>query len=198
LRSSTIVLLLALLVGLLPGAASAKVFLSKQEAIAFAFPGAERVDSRSILLDDAQAAAVEEHAHAPLESRLVTLYTGYVGDEVTGYALIDIHTVRTLPEAFLVVLSPDGVVRNVRMLAFYEPPEYCPPEGWLAHFEDATLRPELSLGGDIHGIAGSTLSSRAVTSGIRRALALHAVLVGGATAQASGGAEAPATGLGGG
>jgi hypothetical protein len=197
LRSSTTIFLLALLVGFLGNAAAAEVFLSKQEALAFAFPGAERVESRTVLLDDAQAAAVEEHAHAPVESRMVTLHTGFNGDEVTGYALIDIHTVRTLPEAFLVVLSPDGVIRNVRMLAFYEPPEYCPPKGWLARFERATLRPELSLGGDIHGIAGSTLSSRAVTSGIRRALALHAVLVDGATA-GTGPAEAATTGLGGG
>lgn len=196
-RSSTTIFLLALLVGFLGNAAAAEVFLSKQEALAFAFPGAERVESRTVLLDDAQAAAVEEHAHAPVESRMVTLHTGFNGDEVTGYALIDIHTVRTLPEAFLVVLSPDGVIRNVRMLAFYEPPEYCPPKGWLARFERATLRPELSLGGDIHGIAGSTLSSRAVTSGIRRALALHAVLVDGATA-GTGPAEAGTTGLGGG
>jgi hypothetical protein len=198
LRSSTTILLLALLVGAFGNAAAAEVFLSKQEALAFAFPEAERVESRTVLLDDAQAAAVEEHAKARLESRMVTLHTGFNGDEVTGYALIDIHTVRTLPEAFLVVLSPDGVIRNVRMLAFYEPPEYCPPKGWLARFEQATLNPKLSLGGDIHGIAGSTLSSRAVTSGIRRALALHAVLVDGATAGTDHAVEAATSGLGGG
>ena len=33
-------------------------------------------------------------------------------------------------------------------------------------------------GGTVHGIAGATLSTRAVTNSVRRALALHRVLVG--------------------
>ena len=90
-----------------------------------------------------------------------------------GYAIIDVHTVRTFPEAFLVVLDPQGRVVSTRILAFYEPPEYMPPERWLAQFDGRVLEPSLSLGGSIHGISGSTLSSRAVTTGVRRALALY-------------------------
>ena len=37
---------------------------------------------------------------------------------VLGYAVIDVHNVRTLPEAFMVVLSPEGEVRSLRLLAF--------------------------------------------------------------------------------
>ncbi len=48
-----------------------------------------------------------------------------------------------------------------------------PPERWLAQFDERRLEPSLSLGGSIHGIAGATLSSRAVTNGVRRALALY-------------------------
>jgi hypothetical protein len=107
----------------------------------------------------------------------VTLHTATKGGVVIGHALIEVHTVRTLPEAVLVVLSPAGEVQSLRMLAFYEPEEYLPPPRWLAQFERSALTDDLRLQGRVHGIAGSTLSSRAVTSGVRRALAVYEVLL---------------------
>jgi hypothetical protein len=167
------------LLGLLAFAApaAAEVFLSQREALALAFPDADRIEKKSLALDDAQAAAVERLSGAPLESRLVTLHQGYRGDTLLGYALIDVHTVRTLPEAFLVKLTPDGHVANLHLLAFYEPSEYKPSDRFLAQFDERTLEPGLRLGGTIHGIAGSSLSARAVTTGVRRSLALYHVLV---------------------
>ena len=161
--------------------AAAGVFLSQREALALAFPDADRVEKKTVVLDDAQAALVEKQSGAPLESRLVTLHEGFRGDAVLGYALIDVHTVRTLPEAFMIVLTPDGRVASLRLLAFYEPSEYKPPDRFLAQFDARTLEPELRLGGTIHGIAGASLSSRAVTTGVRRSLALYQLLVGGAS-----------------
>jgi hypothetical protein len=157
--------------------AQAKVFFSQKEALALAFPDAERVEKRTELLDDAQARAVQELARAELVSRLVTLYTGYRGGAVIGHAIIEQHTVRTQPEAFLVVMTPEGELRTIRVLAFYEPEEYLPPERWLRQFERRSLDDRLRLEGEIHGIAGSTLSARAVTAGVRRALAIYRVLV---------------------
>lgn len=161
----------------LAGTAHAKVFYSKSEALALAFPEADRVDDKSILLGDEQASRVEQLAKSRLESRLVRLYTGYRGSERLGYAFIDVHTVRTLPEAFLVVLSLDGAVRSLRLLAFHEPLEYMPSARWYQQFESKTLAAPLRLDGDVHGIVGATLSSRAATEGVRRALALYQVLV---------------------
>jgi hypothetical protein len=179
LRSSRIAL--ALLCGLAAAApAAGEVFLSQREALALAFPTADRIEKKSTLLDEAQARAVEQLSGAALESKLVTLHAGWRGAELLGYALIDVHTVRTLPEAFLVVLSPDGIIKSLRLLAFYEPSEYKPGERFLAQFGARNLGPELRLGGAIHGIAGASLSSRAVTTGVRRSLALYQVLVRGA------------------
>ena len=175
-RRARLALALALATGLATPA-SGKVYLSRQEALAWAFPEAERVEERSVALSDEQARAVESLARERLESRIVKLYTAHGESGVQGHAFIDVHTVRTLPEAFLVVLTPEGEVRSLRVLAFYEPEEYRPPERWLAQFERRRLEPGLHLGGAIHGIAGSTLSARAVTGSVRRALALYRVLV---------------------
>ena len=161
----------------LASAAHAKVFYTKSEALKLAFPEADRVDDKAILLGDEQAGRVEQLAKSRLESRLVTLYTGYRGSELLGYAVIDVHTVRTLPEAFLVVLTPEGAVRSLRLLAFHEPLEYMPSARWFQQFESKTIAAPLRLDGDVHGIVGATLSSRAATEGVRRALALYQVVV---------------------
>jgi hypothetical protein len=177
LRSSLLALAVGLCLGALPLAAKGKVYYSKSEALDSAFPGADRVDSRTVVLKDEQATAIESLAKARLETRLITIYTGVKDDEIVGYAFIDIHTVRTLPEAFLIVLSPEGQIESLRVLAFYEPEEYLPTERWLAQFDHRVLGRELRLGGEIHGIAGSTLSARAVTDAVRRSLAIFELLV---------------------
>ena len=159
------------------GTAHAKVFYSRNEALKLAFPDADRIEDESILLGDEQASRVEQLAKSRLESRLVRIHRGYRGTELLGYAVIDVHTVRTLPEAFLVVLSPEGAVRMVRVLAFHEPLEYMPSARWYQQFEQKNLNAPLRLGGDVHGIVGATRSARATTAGVRRALALYQVVV---------------------
>lgn len=153
------------------------MFHSRTEALEIAFPEADRIEDESILLGDEQASAIEALAQSRLESRIVRIYRGFRGSELLGYAFIDVHNVRTLPEAFLVVLSPEGEVRALRVLAFHEPLEYMPTERWYRQFEEKGIDEPLRLGGDVHGIVGATLSARATTNGVRRALALYQVVV---------------------
>lgn len=178
-RSSARGWLLAAALGslLLPAGAAAKVFHSRSEALELAFPGADRVEDQTYVLRDDQVKQVQEIARSPLETKLVKVYTGFKGDELMGYAFIDVHNVRTLPEAFLVVLTPEGEVRSLRVLAFHEPLEYMPGERWYEQFQHKSLDQPLRLGGDVHGIVGATLSARATTRGVRRALALYRVVI---------------------
>jgi len=169
---------LALAVAACPAAAGAKVFLSKEEALELAFPGAARVESRSVLLDAEQTKAVETASRAKLETRIFTLHTGYAEDgAILGYAFIDTQVVRTLPEACLIVLSPQGTVRTLRVLAFYEPEDYLPTDRWLGQFQGRELSPDLAVDRGIQGIAGATLSAGAITSGVRRALAFYSFVI---------------------
>jgi hypothetical protein len=157
--------------------ASARVFHSQRDALELAFPEADRIERRNLILNDAQAEAIRSRSRAPLDSRIVTLHVGWRDNEVLGYAVIEVHTVRTLPEALMTVLAPDGSVRSVRVLAFYEPVDYMPPPRWLAQFDEKRLGPALQIKRDVHAIAGATLSSRAATRSVRRALAFYEVLI---------------------
>ena len=166
-------------VGLLFAAAptSAKVFFSQQEALELTFPDADRIESDTRVLSAEQVAAVEKQARSKLDTRIAKFYVGWKDDAVVGYAFIDVHTVRTLPEAFLVALDPDGSVTSMRVLAFHEPLDYLPTQRWYDQFQQRSLRDPLRLGRDIHGITGATLSARAVTDSVRRVLALYRIVV---------------------
>jgi hypothetical protein len=129
------------------------------------------------VLKDEQEQRIETLAKAELDSKLLSLHVGMRGGEVLGYAWIDVHTVRTLPEGLMVLLTPDGRVRSVRVLAFYEPPEYLPNNRFRAQYEGKMLDAELQLGQSIQGVAGATLSSMATTRAVRRALAMYQVLI---------------------
>jgi hypothetical protein len=162
-------------VGFAPSA-RAVVFHAKDEALALAFPGSDRVEDRTFILTDEQKQAVEKRARAPVESQLWTVYLGWHGEELLGYAVIDTHIVRTLPETVMVVLTPAGEVRRAEVLAFYEPPEYAPTERWTKQFDGRHLDDDVKLGAGIQGITGATLSATAMTAGVRRVLALYGVL----------------------
>ncbi|HEU4364525.1 MAG TPA: FMN-binding protein [Candidatus Krumholzibacteria bacterium] len=155
--------------------ARAEVFHSRESALRLAFPGADRVEKREIFLDADDAAEVERLARSPLGSRLVTGYVGWKGAAVTGYAFIETHPVRSLPETIMIVVAPDGRVAGVHVLAFHEPPEYGPPPAWLRQFEGRALNDEMSLRGDIAGITGATLTAHSITAAVRRTLAVHQV-----------------------
>jgi hypothetical protein len=176
--SSRLTLLVTLLTSmLLASVADAKVFYTRSEAVELAFPDADRIEDQTLVLAEDQVRRIESLARSPLDSKLLRVYTGYRGDELLGYAFIDVHNVRTLPEAFLVVLSPEGDVESLRVLAFHEPLAYKPADRWYRQFEHKTITEPLRLGGDVHGIVGATLSARATTRGVRRALAFYQVVV---------------------
>ncbi|MED5260834.1 MAG: FMN-binding protein [Myxococcota bacterium] len=157
--------------------AGAKVFFAQDEALERAFPGADRVEETNYILKSAQVDAIEKGARARLPGELLTIFTGWKDGRVLGYAQIEIHQVRTLPEAFMIVLSPTGEVTRVLVLAFYEPLGYLPRERWYEQFLGVSKKDDLRLGWDIHGVSGATLSARAATASVRRFLAAYDVLI---------------------
>jgi hypothetical protein len=173
-------LLAALAAGLacVPGSARAGAFYAKDEALALAFPDATAVEAKTVFLTEEQAATIRARTGTRPESMLFTYYVGRREGELLGYAVIDTHTVRTLPETFLAVLSPGGEVQQVILLAFYEPPEYKPSERWLAQFAGRSLGgSDWRVGRDIHGITGATLTARAIPQALQKVLLLHEMVM---------------------
>lgn len=153
----------------------AQIFYSKTEALELAF-GKAPVENLSLFPEDADAAKIQQLAKTKLESGLFTFYVGKEGDKILGYAAIETENVRTKPETVMIVLTPEGELRNVYLLAFHEPPEYMPPERW---FESLLKHPlaDLDFGKGVDGISGATLSTHSALNSVRKVMAIYQVMV---------------------
>ena len=156
--------------------AHAGAVLPLDEALARAFPGA-RFEKRTLALSVQDVSAVEARAHARCEPRLVTAYVAWRGDTLAGAAWTDRRVIRTREAVLLLAVAPDTSLARVDVLAFFEPPEYQPVSRWLALFRGRGSRKPLTPQRPVPGVAGVTLSSRAVNESARLALAWYEVLL---------------------
>jgi hypothetical protein len=154
----------------------AEVLLTEKAALDRAFPGAV-VERRTLYLTPEQVAAVEKAARSRLPSPIVTVFEAHTDGTVSGRAVLDTHTVRTMPETLLTVVDPNGRVRMALVLQFGEPPDYLPRDGWLKTLEGKALDDDLWPGRGVRRVTGSTLTVQALTEALRRSLAIDSLLL---------------------
>ncbi len=163
-------------------AARATVLITVEEAIKMAFPTAV-TERQTLFLDGDQLAAAARNSGTEIASAIVTRFEARSEDgAVLGWAYLDTHRVRTLPETLLIVLDPDERVRRIEVVTFREPLEYMPRESWYEQYRDRELDDELALKRGIRPVTGATLTARATTDAVRRVLAIHRAVAGGRAA----------------
>ncbi len=154
-------------------------FSTPEKSLAMMFPGA-KVVIKNIVISKEQKRRIEKIARSRLDSRLISVYLVVKEEEVIAYGYVDVHRVRTHSESVLFVISPEGKIMAVEVLAFNEPLEYMADEAWLKLFEGKDIdRDPLRVGRDIPNMTGATLTARAIVRASRRALAIWKVLFGG-------------------
>lgn len=168
-------LLVAASLTLAPASVRAGSFPGPDEVIHASF-GDAAAERESILLTDDEVRRAAASAGQDEVSALVSRYTVTRDGAVVGYAYLDKHHVRTLPETLLIVLDANGVLTGVHVLAFREPREYLPRDAWYEQFRGMTVEDEIRMKRNIDGVTGATLTSRATTQAARRALAVHRVV----------------------
>ena len=168
-RAFALVLLLA------AASAGAKVFLTQEEALNLAFPGAT-LDRKPVFLTAAEQQEAAALSGGPPPSALVVVYSATRDGRPVGTAYFDTHVVRTQTEVLMIVVDASGAIMRVEVLSFAEPEDYLPREHWYAQFPGKTLGDELSVKRGIRAVSGASLTARATTEAARRVLALHRVL----------------------
>ena len=163
-----------MVVVLLAGAAAAQD-ITRNEALALAFPGAAVAEEQLFLTREQQKRAAE-HGGVEVPSALVARYVATKDGQVVGRGYVDTSTVRTKKETLLICLDDAGKVTRVEVTAFLEPAEYRPPAAWLRQYNGRPLTDDLGVNKAIRPIAGATLTGRAVNAAVRRVLAIDSVL----------------------
>jgi hypothetical protein len=152
-----------------------KVYMTRDKALSVTFPGADRIEKKAVFLTEEQVKKIETLAKSELESKLYTFYAGKRGEETLGYAVIDTHVLRTKTETLMIVINPDGTLRQVEILAFFEPDDYMPTANWLNLFQGGPLNGSLWIGRDIPNITGATITSNSLVKSVRRIMAVFEV-----------------------
>ena len=151
---------------------SAKVYINKEDALKLAFPAAARVERKTIFLTGEEVEKIEALSRVKLESKIFTYYVGIGDGGVASYAFLGSHIVRTKPVVYMVVINPDGRLKYVEILAFYEPEEHLPSMRWFEQFKGKVLDNNLWPKRGISAVSSATLSVNGITAEVRKILSI--------------------------
>ena len=165
-------------VAMLIVATAAAADITRDEALALAFPGAT-IRAEQLFMTPEQQKRAAADSGVEVRSALVARYVATRDGQAIGRAYVDTSTVRTKKETLLISLDAAGRLKRIDVTAFLEPAEYHAPEAWLRQYRDRALSDDLGLNKAIRPIAGATLTARAVNAAVRRVLAIDRTLQGG-------------------
>lgn len=155
----------------------AQLLLSPFDALKLNFNDDITIEKKSILISKAQAKAVQERAKVKLTTKIYKTFKVTHNDKFVGYGVLVIQKVRTKNSAVLSIITPEGILKGIEIIAFNEPPEYIPSKIWVDKFKDVKLDETLKLGKKIPNISGATFSARSATDASRIALAIYEIVI---------------------
>ncbi len=161
--------LLTAAAALIAMAMEGRVLLTREKALAGAFPAGVKVQRQSVFLTTQQIAVAKRESGLEVRDHLLIRYAGSDG----RFAYFDSHRVRTLAETVMIVVSADARIERIEILSFDEPSDYFPKRRWLDQLLGRRLDRDLALDGAIRPISGASLTARAIVNASRRILALH-------------------------
>jgi hypothetical protein len=156
--------------------AHAVEYLGVAEAQKLAFPDATQFVAANVIYSLAEVQAIERASGQKVLTKGEQVWRAEAGGRLLGWFIIDYVIGKHLVIDYAVALEADGRVGRVEILQYRESYGWeVANEDWLRQFVGKTGRDHLEMDADIRNISGATLSSRHVTEGIKRVLALYDV-----------------------
>jgi len=155
------------------------VYLTPAEALKLIFFKSEQVLPERQSLNPVQQKGIEKKIGFRLEKTEWNFYVAKTKGKVDGYALIDQEVGKTEPITFLTAITPEGRVKEVEVLVYREPiGGEVREERFLRQYRGKGPSDPVRVGRDLANVTGATLSARAVSAGVKRALLLWEVFYG--------------------
>lgn len=163
--------LIPLAVASTPIAGHAVVYLSPAQAQQAVFPGSSMTPA-PVKLTGEQRKAIE--AASGVRQRDDEIKAWRVGGG--GWFIVDQVIGKHEYITFAVGITAGGTVKGIEIMEYRETyGDQVRNPKWRAQFTGKTKAAPLKLDQDIQNISGATLSSRHVTEGVKRLLAVHAI-----------------------
>jgi electron transport complex protein RnfG len=160
-----------------PAAEAESTFFTKSSMMTSFFPKSTRVSYKKFSPSKQQRAELKRQLGYELNKSSYFFFVATSdtasGTIVDGYAFIDDQMGQHRPITFAVKLSPDGVVLREEVMVYRESRgDEIRSKRFSKQFRGKTVRDSLRANKDIDCVSGATISSRAITIGVRRALVL--------------------------
>jgi len=152
---------------------NAKMLISPFDAMQENFGAKTKIVKKNILLKNDQAKNIQKSAKIKLKSKIFKTFKAMNGKNIIGYGIIVNRKVRSKNAVVLYMISNNGVLKSMEIIAFNEPMEYIPSKIWQKQFKDIPTTKKLRLNKDIPTITGATLSAKSIVDGSRIAFAFY-------------------------
>ena len=167
-----VLIVLLLTLGNSPAQAKGNYFTTKTMLKEF-FPSSKRVTYSRFTPSGAVRKAVANRLGYPLANKSYIFYVAMTGHTIDGYAFIDNEKGQHQPITFAVKLSTSGTILRQEIMVYREQrgDEVRDPR-FRKQFQGKNVDDSLRIGKDIDTISGATISSKAISRGVKRALVL--------------------------
>lgn len=156
-------------------------YLTVEAAQRLMFPQASSFTLERPNITPEQLRAIDASTHATSQARQFLIFRTEADQRLLGRVYVDEVIGKSELITYAVAVTADGAVKQVEILAYRESHGYeVRDPRWRAQFAGKRATSPVAVGDDIANISGATLSSRHVTDGVRRILALDVVIRSGA------------------
>jgi len=153
-------------------------YLTVEQAQQALFPAAMRFAPQPLELSAAQIDAIEDLSGQRVRNAKPQVWRAFDGSRPAGWFFVDQVIGKHEFITYALALDADGAVRGIEVMDYRE--TYggeIRNEAWRSQFAGKRQGDALKLGENIRNITGATLSCRNVTNGVKRLLAMHALLL---------------------
>jgi Na+-translocating ferredoxin:NAD+ oxidoreductase RnfG subunit len=166
---------------------NAFVLLTKEQALKEVFPADFEVKAETRVLEGETLESIKKRLGGSLEffqegsesakveaETKIEFYFGISNGEKKGVAIIDVQPGKWGPVTFITAMDVSGQVRRVRVMGYEEIRGRPIAEtGFMNQYRGKTSTSALEVGRDIVGISGATISSRAATFAVKKAIVMY-------------------------
>jgi len=183
-----IVAVLSFLMLVSTGALYASTLLTQEEALKEVFFSGAEIEKETKELNGATLERIKERLggslvytqegseSAPVESNTtIDFYFAKKGGERKGVAIIDVEPGKWGPVEFIIAMTTeDATVKNVRVLSYQEiRGQPIARSSFMNQYRNKSSKSPLTVGKDIIPISGATISSRAATFTVKKAIVIY-------------------------
>ena len=152
--------------------AFAETFYTIEEALKIILPEAQDVKDETMSINEEQKKTISSRANVEFNSEFDNEYHIYIGQangQTLGYAFEDTVKGKWGPIHYMLAFDADGKIKDVIVLGLKEKRGRPIKERkFLGQYIGKSISDPIKLNKDIKGIAGATISSRQMSSGIRK------------------------------